>query len=329
MADWYDDRDRDRNRWRRDANRSRDEEWDYRGYPSGGRMRDYDRDYEASSGRGFDYGRFYNSGYGRGYYDYDRDYGSAGRGRWEQDYDPDYEMNYRRGQYNYDNERDYGYNRGRSSPGRYGQGNYGRGMSDRSGRQTGYGGGQYGYGSYGRSQYGGYGSGFGVEDYESFSDYDEDFDRDYEEEPAYFTYTEYWVIPGPYSGMGPQGYQRSDERIFEEVCERLTRHGRLDASDVEVEVRGGEVFLRGQVDTRQAKRMAEDTVESIGGVKEVHNDLRVRKGMEQRGEQPGGEERRQGQQHVDLENTPPVNMDRQEPIEAEKRVMDGGIQNSA
>src|SRR5882672_12103971 len=36
--------------------------------------------------------------------------------------------------------------------------------------------------------------------------------------------------PGPYVGYGPRGYQRTDERIHEDVCERLTAHGALDAS---------------------------------------------------------------------------------------------------
>jgi len=34
-----------------------------------------------------------------------------------------------------------------------------------------------------------------------------------------------WESPGPHSGRGPQGYRRSDERIHEEVCDRLTAHG--------------------------------------------------------------------------------------------------------
>jgi hypothetical protein len=56
--------------------------------------------------------------------------------------------------------------------------------------------------------------------------------------------------PGEFTGRGPRGYQRSDERIKEEVCERLTRHGQVDASDVEVRVEAGEVTVQGSVPTR-------------------------------------------------------------------------------
>lgn len=80
---------------------------------------------------------------------------------------------------------------------------------------------------------------------------------------------------GPYAGYGPRGYHRTDERIHEDVCERLTEHGDLDATDVEVGVAGGEVTLSGTVATRGQKRLAEDIVDGISGVAEVHNRLRV------------------------------------------------------
>lgn len=80
---------------------------------------------------------------------------------------------------------------------------------------------------------------------------------------------------GPYSGRGPRGYQRSDARIEEDVNERLTRHPLLDASDIEVRVRGGEVTLSGMVDSRRAKRLAEDILEAISGIKDINNQLRV------------------------------------------------------
>jgi hypothetical protein len=82
--------------------------------------------------------------------------------------------------------------------------------------------------------------------------------------------------PGPYEGVGPRNYRPSDERIREDVCMRLTQHGQIDASEVEVEVNEGEVTLSGTVEDRRIKRMVEANVELIGGVVDVHNRLRLR-----------------------------------------------------
>ena len=83
-----------------------------------------------------------------------------------------------------------------------------------------------------------------------------------------------WRSAGSYAGRGPRGYQRSDDRIRDEVCEALTRHPDIDASDVEIDVRGGEVTLRGMVDSRRTRRLAEDVIEDLPGVRDVHNELR-------------------------------------------------------
>ncbi|MBA2459556.1 MAG: BON domain-containing protein [Gemmatimonadales bacterium] len=69
---------------------------------------------------------------------------------------------------------------------------------------------------------------------------------------------------------------RSDESIRDEVCESLTRHPDLDASDLEVEIEGGEVTLSGRVEDRDARWLAEDIVEMVSGVSLVHNQLRLR-----------------------------------------------------
>jgi hypothetical protein len=82
---------------------------------------------------------------------------------------------------------------------------------------------------------------------------------------------------GPYVGIGPRGYRRSDERIREDVCERFSEHGQLDPSDVEVAVREGEVLLSGTVSTRAQKRLAEEIADYVFGVIEVHNHLRVQR----------------------------------------------------
>ena len=78
-----------------------------------------------------------------------------------------------------------------------------------------------------------------------------------------------------YRGRGPKGYQRSDDRIREDVCERLERDHDVDASDIEVAVSEGRVTLSGNVDDRWSKRRAEDIVDSVGGVKDIENRLRV------------------------------------------------------
>jgi hypothetical protein len=78
-----------------------------------------------------------------------------------------------------------------------------------------------------------------------------------------------------FAGRGPRGYVRSDSRIHEEVCERLSDAGDLDAGGIEVRVEGGEVTLEGTVPDRSSKRLAEDIAESVRGVRETHNRLRV------------------------------------------------------
>lgn len=86
---------------------------------------------------------------------------------------------------------------------------------------------------------------------------------------------DFWRTEGPYSGMGPSGYQRSDERIMEDVCERLTQHGRIDSRQIEIQVRQGEVTLSGQVRRKDEKHLAEDVADGVTGVKHVNNRLRV------------------------------------------------------
>jgi hypothetical protein len=80
---------------------------------------------------------------------------------------------------------------------------------------------------------------------------------------------------GPHRGRGPRGYQRSDERIREDVCDGLTEADDVDASNIDVQVTAGTVTLSGTVDSRYAKRRAEDIAESVSGVKEVQNQLRL------------------------------------------------------
>jgi len=78
-------------------------------------------------------------------------------------------------------------------------------------------------------------------------------------------------------GRGPKNYQRSDDRIYDDVCDRLSDDHHVDASDIEVSVSDREVTLSGEVDSKQAKRQAEDCADSCSGVEHVQNNLRVQK----------------------------------------------------
>jgi hypothetical protein len=84
---------------------------------------------------------------------------------------------------------------------------------------------------------------------------------------------------GGYAGRGPRGYRRSDQRIGEDVNERLTDDDYVDASDISITVEDAVVVLEGAVDSRDAKRRAEDVAASVSGVRDVMNRLDVRESV--------------------------------------------------
>ena len=78
-----------------------------------------------------------------------------------------------------------------------------------------------------------------------------------------------------FKGKGPKGYKRSDERIYEEVCELLTHDHEVDGTHIEVKVEDGVVTLTGSVLDRRMKRIAEDVVERVAGVNDIYNELSI------------------------------------------------------
>ena len=76
--------------------------------------------------------------------------------------------------------------------------------------------------------------------------------------------------------VGPKNYTRSDERIREELCERLAHESGLDVSEVDVTVMGSIVTLTGSVDNRRTKYEVEDIADDTFGVTDVINKLHIR-----------------------------------------------------
>lgn len=74
---------------------------------------------------------------------------------------------------------------------------------------------------------------------------------------------------------GPKDYQRTDERIREDLCERLWQSHHIDAQDVSVQVKDGKVTLDGTVPDRHMKHAIEDMADECWGVKDVENRIRV------------------------------------------------------
>lgn len=171
--------------------------------------------------------------------------------------------------------------------GRGGAGDYDRGPAGPRSRQQGdpggrnYSGGQnYGGSGYGdRSDRGYYGGRQGWAD-----DYDRD-ERDWmsragDEVRSWFGDDEAAhrrKLDG-HRGKGPKNYRRTDERIEEDVNDRLTDDMMVDATGISVSVSDGEVTLDGTVDSKLAKRGAEDCCDSVAGVQHVQNNLRVSSG---------------------------------------------------
>jgi osmotically-inducible protein OsmY len=276
MAERYEDQYRDRDRGRRGdrgfMERAGDEVRSWFGDDDAERRRqmddreqDRDRFRDQLYGQSSDYRRGYgdrsyeNRGYG------ERSYGDRGyenRGYGERSYG-----DRSQGDRGF-SDRGYGYGSGFRGAGE------GYGMYSGTGSGAGYGGGT----SYSRDYGSGYGSGYrdeyGRGSGSSFAGAGERGSGSY---GGQFGFGEGRGMG--YSGRGPKGYQRSDARINEDVCDRLCDSPDIDASDIEVSVNQGEVTLSGSVDDREVKRRAEDLVERISGVREVHNNLRVNRGQ--------------------------------------------------
>lgn len=293
----------DQDRWTSERNRGRwaSDDRTRRGYEDYGQRSEYGRQDEGRSFRAGDESEIYGAGYGGGYSqdDYGSRYGSSGQ--------------YRGGRDSYGQGRRGGH-RASWAQGSYGQGPSSYNQSEYpQGAQGGYGGygdqGSYGqgagggydsgsqyrgssydprrhdqgsYGSYGSST-GRYGGALGYGPNDTAPRYaDRDWNPRHPEGDDHRSWMErtgdkianFFGADG-HRGRGPKNYTRSDERIREDVNDRLTEDPILDASDIDVTVSSGEVTLTGTVGSRDEKRRAEDMAEQVSGARHVQNNLRV------------------------------------------------------
>jgi osmotically-inducible protein OsmY len=133
----------------------------------------------------------------------------------------------------------------------------------------------YGTGSYGE---GGTGFGGGYGRRELRTDIDEEYRDDYRAD--YTSRRSYGENPFGYYGQyrfprGPKGYQRSDERIREDLSDRLMQSTHIDSSEVTISVANCKVTLEGTVPERRMKHAIEDLADSVAGVEDIDNRIRV------------------------------------------------------
>jgi osmotically-inducible protein OsmY len=262
----------DENRWRESDNRNRERRGERRDYGSQRSREASHSDYREGANRygQDDYTQDYRRGeYGRGYGG-EREYGT---GEYEREYGRrDYSLDF--GREDYAQGYEYG-SRQREPYGGYGYGRHGRGTPGGYGSSSGSG--RSDYGSYGPESYGrsSYGQGVSGRDRGWWDRASDEVSSWFGDEDAERRRRMDELREGRHSGRGPKGYTRSDERIREDVCDRLSDDPWVDASDIEVTVSNCEVTLAGNVDSREARRRAEDTAERISGVKHVQNNLRV------------------------------------------------------
>jgi hypothetical protein len=77
-----------------------------------------------------------------------------------------------------------------------------------------------------------------------------------------------------FSGRGPKGWKLSDEKLKERICDVLMQSHDVDPSHFEVVVEDGVVTLKGEIQSKGMKRVAEDLVGSIPGVIDVFTELK-------------------------------------------------------
>jgi hypothetical protein len=78
-------------------------------------------------------------------------------------------------------------------------------------------------------------------------------------------------------GRAPRTCWRTDERVREDICDRLMMNHHIDVRDVSVAVREGIVILEGSVPERRMRYLIEDLAADCMNAIDVENRIRVTK----------------------------------------------------
>ncbi len=291
------------NRNQRGSTRSSNQDWNQRNEQHG--RYDEDQNYRSSQNRqqynSMEMDDAQNSGWQNRHQREGYDSGNSNTGRYGRHYESDFNSG------NYGSDRGYGYSShypgsgyegssgyegrsGRSSRNLYDRVYEGMNRGDYSNSGTRLGAGNYGnyedrgrtYGGYSGSNYGG--NYFGGRSGNENRDREERtwWDRTTDEVSSWFGDDDAErrrdrdrQMSGQYKGKGPKNYSRSDDRIKEDVNDRLSDDPYIDATEIDVTVSNAEVTLTGTVDHRSTKRRAEDIAEAVSGVRNVENRIRV------------------------------------------------------
>jgi len=82
-----------------------------------------------------------------------------------------------------------------------------------------------------------------------------------------------WSSAGP-SAKVP-GKEVPDERLRQDVCDRLMQFGPADCVELEVSVSGGIVTVAGTLASRELHQRLFEVIRSVAGVRDIDDQLRV------------------------------------------------------
>jgi hypothetical protein len=92
---------------------------------------------------------------------------------------------------------------------------------------------------------------------------------------SYPRHPQQWGNQGGHRGKLPKNFAYSDDKLRERICEMLADHDLIDPSNVDIQVKSGEVTITGTIEDRHQKRLIDDMVQNVPGVQDVHLSIKV------------------------------------------------------